>query len=279
MMVTNITTSLFSSPNRVVSWTNSHREYVVDNNNIRKGYLAPMNNTQENATLAEQPLEQTLEQKLASLQSENAELKARLANYEFHLQEKQSLIPGAGTGLYTRELIPAGRVVGEYTGIRSFRLLVPATGRYVMWQRNEQGLPKFLNQDTYILWLVDEEEDDQPWQGEYPELEMGLDGAMAGNLMRYANSHDEPNLEMFVTEDQHVVALSLRVIEPGEELYWDYHPGREKDFEIHPDHIETDLEQFVTVDDKGWVRLTEQALQIPQRRGGKKKKKRRRNKK
>ncbi|MTI13161.1 SET domain-containing protein-lysine N-methyltransferase [Sansalvadorimonas verongulae] len=219
--------------------------------------------------------EKPFQEKVASLQSEIAELRARLANYEFRLEEATSTIPGAGTGLFTRDFIPSGRVVGEYTGRKSFRLLVPSTGRYVMWQRDEQGMPHFLNKDTYILWLVDEEEDDEPWRGEYPGLEMGIDGTHSDNCMRYANSNDDPNLEMFVTEDQHVVAVSLRDIEPNQELFWDYHPGRDKDFEIVPDHIETDLEKFIIVDDKGCVRLTEQALQIPQERGGKKRKKRR----
>ncbi len=214
--------------------------------------------------------------KIASLQSEVSELRARLANYEFHLEDGQSGIEGAGTGLFTHSFIPTGRVVGEYTGVKSYRLLVPATGRYIMWQKDDQGMPHFLNQDTYILWLVDEDEDDDiPWCGEYPDLEMGIDGADNESPMRFANSNDDPNLEMFVTEDHHVMAISLRDIEPGEELFWDYHPGRDKDFAVNPDHIETDLEKFVTVDANGWVRLTEQALQIPQKRGGKKRKKHR----
>ncbi|MCL6270520.1 SET domain-containing protein-lysine N-methyltransferase [Sansalvadorimonas sp. 2012CJ34-2] len=208
-------------------------------------------------------------EKIISLQSEIAELKARLANYEFHLESGESQLDEAGTGLFTKNFIPAGRVVGEYTGRKSYRLLVPATGRYVMWQEDEQGQPHFLNQDTYILWLVDEEEDDQPWQGDYPELETGIDGAHCTSVMRYANSNDDPNLEMFVTENLHVVAVSLREIEPGEELFWDYHPGRDKDFSVVPDHIETDLERFVTVNEEGWVRLTQEALVIRQQRGGK----------
>ncbi len=211
---------------------------------------------------------------IASLQREVSELKARLANYEFRLHEGESKIEGAGTGLFTRDFIPSGRVVGEYTGVKSFRLLVPATGRYVMWQRDEQGLPHFLNQDTYILWLVDDD-DDEPWRGEYPDLEMGIDGRHSESPMRYANSADEPNLEMFVTDDQGVVAISLREVEPDSELFWDYHPGRDKDFGIVPDHIETDLEKYITVNDKGRVQLTDQALQIPTRRGGKKRKKKR----
>ena len=216
-----------------------------------------------------------VDERIISLQSEIAELKARLANYEFQLEKGKSQIEGAGDGLFTRDFIPGGRVVGEYTGLKSYRLLVPVTGRYVMWQKDEQGFPRFLNQDTYILWLVDEDEDDQPLTGDYPELEMGIDGAYCTSFMRYANSNDDPNMEMFVTDDQHVIALSVRDIEPGEELFWDYHPGRDKDFAVHPDHIETDLDRFVVVNEEGWVRLTQEALHIPPKRGGK----RRRNKK
>ncbi|CAM3577253.1 SET domain-containing protein [Parendozoicomonas haliclonae] len=226
--------------------------------------------------LSQPQSESAVEERLSQLQSQIAELKARLANYEFELAEGQSRLEGAGSGLFAKTFIPSGRVVGEYTGTESFRLLVPATGRYVMWQRDAQGQPHFLDKDTYILWLVDDEEDDQPWMGDYPEIESGIDGSVSGNLMRYANSNDEPNLEMFVTENQRVVAISLRDIEPEEELFWDYHPGRDKDFSIIPDHIETDLERFIRVSDDGQVRLTDQALQIPQKRGGKKRKKKRR---
>ncbi len=225
--------------------------------------------------LSPQLTELSVEDHLSLLQDQIAELKARLAHYEFELEEGTSAIEGAGTGLFTNSFIPSGCVVGEYSGTRSYRLLVPATGRYVMWQKDAQGKPRFLTEDTYILWLVDEDEDDRPWMGDYPEVETGIDGGVSGNVMRYANSDDEPNLEMFVTEDKRVMAISVREIEADKELFWDYHPGRDKDFSVTPDHIETELQRFITVTDKGWVRLTEQALQIPQKRGGKKNKKRR----
>ncbi len=230
-------------------------------------------NAMNSTDITREATDLTVDDRIVSLQSEIAELKARLANYEFQLDKGESQIKGAGTGLFTKNFIPAGRVVGEYTGMRSYRLLVPATGRYVMWQKDEQGFPRFLNQDTYILWLVDEEDDDHPWQGDYPDLEVGIDGAYCSSFMRYANSNDDPNLEMFVTDDQHVIALSVRDIEPGEELFWDYHPGRDKDFSTHPDHIEPDLERYVVVNEEGWVKLTQEALHVQPKRG------RRRNRK
>ncbi len=223
------------------------------------------------------PSKPTRTDRIKALQQQIQTLTERLAQYEFELEERPSAIAGAGSGLFTRTSIPSGRMVGEYTGVRAYRLLVPATGRYVMWHRNEDGQPTFLKQDTYILWLVDDEEDGRPWQGNYPEIETGIDGNIPGNLVRYANSDDEPNLEMFVTEDKRVMAISLREIDAEEELFWDYHPGREKDFSINPDHIETDFKRYITVTEKGWVRLTEQALVVPPKRGGKKRRRKRRS--
>lgn len=218
---------------------------------------------------------------ITELQAQIATLTARLSRYEFDLEEGPSQIEDGGCGLFTNSRIPSGSVVGEYIGTRTYRILIPATGRYVMWQRNEteekKGEPQFLKQDTYVLWLVDDEEDSHPWQGHYPEIEMGIDGNVPGNMVRFANSDDEPNLEMFVTEDKRVMAISLREVEAGEELFWDYHPGREKDFSITPDHIETDLKRYITVTDKGWVRLTEAALEVPQKRGGKRRRRNRRH--
>ncbi len=223
------------------------------------------------------PSKPTRTDRIKALQQQIQTLTERLAQYEFELEERPSVIAGAGSGLFTKTPIPSGRMVGEYTGVRAYRLLVPATGRYVMWHRNKDGQPTFLKQDTYILWLVDDEEDSRPWQGHYPEIETGIDGNIPGNLVRYANSDDEPNLEMFVTEDKRVMAISLREIDAEEELFWDYHPGREKDFSINPDHIETDFKRYITVTEKGWVRLTEQALEVPPKRGGKKRRRKRRS--
>jgi SET domain-containing protein len=74
-------------------------------------------------------------------------------------------------------------------------------------------------------------------------IERGIDAANGtSSLLSLVNSNDEPNISMVVTHDRRVFAVAMENILAGKELYWDYHPERDKDFEIDPDHIETDLE-------------------------------------
>ncbi len=212
----------------------------------------------------------SLRQKLEQVTAENQQLQSRLKRYEFDLIEGASRIEGAGKGLFTRDFIPSGSVVGEYSGRRAFRIEIPATGRYVMWHKDESGCPLFLDNDTYILWLVDEyefddeeEEDIEPdWENYTPVIEQGIDASDGGrSLLRLANSSDEPNLSMLVTHDRRVFAVAMEDILPGEELYWDYHPDRDKDFEVDPDHVEMDLDRYITVGRNGWIKLRRAAFE------------------
>lgn len=213
-----------------------------------------------------------LHQKLEQLMTENQQLESRLKRYEFELSTGKSRIEGAGKGLFTRDFIPSGSVVAEYAGRRAFRIAIPATKRHVMWHRDKRGYPLFLESDTYILWLVDEkyatdEEHDeaieQDWENYSPVIEYGIDAeGDEQSLLSLANSNDEPNLSMIVTHDRRVFAVAMEDILIGEELYWDYHPDRDKDFDLDPDYIEKDIDRYIMVERNGWITLRDEAFPL-----------------
>src|SRR5215469_546242 len=94
-------------------------------------------------------------------------------------------------GVYADELIPANRKVIEYTGERVNRREA---------KRRSEG--KF----TYLFAV------DNYWT---------LDGAVGGSGAEIINHSCEPNLVSRVMRG-HVLYMSLREIEPGEELLIDY---------------------------------------------------------
>ncbi|MCK5893287.1 MAG: SET domain-containing protein-lysine N-methyltransferase [Endozoicomonadaceae bacterium] len=213
-----------------------------------------------------------LRQKIEQLMAENQRLESRLKRYEFELSEGSSHIEGAGNGLFTRDFIPSGTIVAEYVGRRAFRIAIPATKRYVMWHRDRSGYPLFLKSDTYILWLVDEEHEfdeeydedaEQDWKNYSPVIEYGIDAEDdEQSLLSLVNSNDEPNLSMIVTHDRRVFAVAMEDILIGEELSWDYHPDRDKDFDLDPDHIEQDVDRYIMVERNGWVTLRDEAFPL-----------------
>jgi len=95
-------------------------------------------------------------------------------------------------GVYAEELIPAHRKVIEYTGERINRREAKRRGE---------------GDHTYLFTL------DKYWT---------LDGASGGSGAEIINHSCEPNLISRVMKG-HIIYLSLREIQPGEELLIDYH--------------------------------------------------------
>jgi uncharacterized protein len=96
-------------------------------------------------------------------------------------------------GVYATEFIPAGRKVIEYTGERINR-------RETKRRANEREL-------TYLFTL------DKYWT---------IDGAAGGSGAEYINHSCDPNLTSRIMKG-HILYMSLRDIQPGEELTIDYH--------------------------------------------------------
>jgi uncharacterized protein len=96
-------------------------------------------------------------------------------------------------GVYATEFIPAGRKVIEYTGERINR-------RETKRRANEREL-------TYLFTL------DKYWT---------IDGAAGGSGAEYINHSCDPNLTSRIMKG-HILYMSLRDIQAGEELTIDYH--------------------------------------------------------
>jgi SET domain-containing protein len=102
--------------------------------------------------------------------------------------------------VFALEAIPARRRVIEYIGER-----IPASEVDRRLQRKH----------VYVFWLTDH------W---------ALDGAVGGSGAQFINHSCDPNLYSYVGRG-HIYLTSLRRIEAGEELTFDYHledeePGR-----------------------------------------------------
>src|SRR5262249_25497463 len=95
-------------------------------------------------------------------------------------------------GVYAQERIPARRKVIEYTGERLNRR-----------EAKRRGEGKF----TYLFAL------NNYWT---------LDGAVGGSGAEIINHSCEPNLVTRIIKG-HILYVSLRTIQPGEELTVDYH--------------------------------------------------------
>ncbi|MBV8809664.1 MAG: SET domain-containing protein-lysine N-methyltransferase [Acidobacteriaceae bacterium] len=96
-------------------------------------------------------------------------------------------------GVYTAEFIPAHRKVIEYTGERI--------------SRRETKRRSESSQMVYLFTL------DNYWS---------LDGAVGGSGAEYINHSCDPNLVSRVTKG-HILYISRREIQAGEELTVDYH--------------------------------------------------------
>ncbi|MBM3775085.1 MAG: SET domain-containing protein-lysine N-methyltransferase [Acidobacteria bacterium] len=100
-------------------------------------------------------------------------------------------------GVYADERIPARRKVIEYTGERISRR-----------ETKRRGL---ASPRTYLFTL------DDYWT---------LDGAVGGSGAEYINHSCEPNLFTRIVHG-HILYMSKRPIEPGDELTVDYRFGRD----------------------------------------------------
>jgi hypothetical protein len=116
-------------------------------------------------------------------------------NPRYRVETGPSTVEGAGTGLFALETIPAGEVVGEYGGDRVDSL--------VRWLRLKNK--DYLMTTGITSLMVD--------AANRPEM-----------TMRYVNHHFDPaRLNLVRKEDGGTVYLvSTRVIEVGEELFFDY---------------------------------------------------------
>ena len=107
----------------------------------------------------------------------------------FRLEVAASRIQG--WGVFAGEAIPARRKVMEYTGER----LTP-----------EQAQERLLRPQHYLFVVNDD---------------LIVDGAVNGSGAQYINHSCDPNLRIRVAKG-HLLLMSLRAIEPGEELSYDY---------------------------------------------------------
>ncbi|MCS7025645.1 MAG: SET domain-containing protein-lysine N-methyltransferase [Bryobacteraceae bacterium] len=95
-------------------------------------------------------------------------------------------------GIYAAEHIPARRKVIEYTGEK--------ISRRETKRRDSRPLHYLFTLDKY--WTID--------------------GAVGGSGAEYINHSCEPNLRAVILKG-HILYMSLRDIQPGEELTIDYH--------------------------------------------------------
>jgi len=102
-------------------------------------------------------------------------------------------------GVFADELIPKRRKIMEYTGERC--------------SRRETKRRVFEREFNYMFTL------NSYWC---------IDGSTGGSGAEYVNHCCEPNIEARIVKE-HILYLSLRDIEPGEELTIDYRFGKDVD--------------------------------------------------
>lgn len=100
-------------------------------------------------------------------------------------------------GVFAEEFIPKRRKIMEYTGERC--------------NRRETKRRVFEREFNYMFTL------NSYWC---------IDGSVGGSGAEYVNHCCEPNVEARIVKD-HILYMSLRDIQPGEELTIDYHFGKD----------------------------------------------------
>ena len=100
-------------------------------------------------------------------------------------------------GVFAEEFIPRRRKIMEYTGERC--------------NRRETKRRVFEREFNYMFTL------NSYWC---------IDGSTGGSGAEYVNHCCEPNVEARIVKE-HILYMSLRDIEPGEELTIDYHFGKD----------------------------------------------------
>ena len=216
---------------------------------------------------------------LAAKDAEILKLKEQLAQIQQTTQKKtakpkairptvyadSSTLTAAGEGLYAGEFIESGTQIGEYTGERVYRLKVPATGRYVVWHKDDQGQPVFLDRDYHTVWISDP-------NSKRNQTQEGVD---AGDMdsskcpLRLMNHSSDFNVQIMVSMDNRIFAIAAKDIQEGHELFWNYDMERDNLFDLtenqqhameRQDHIEPNPARYVKVDPvTGDVSLTPRA--------------------
>ena len=111
------------------------------------------------------------------------------------LQVRRS--PIHGRGVYAKAFIPAGTRLVEYRG------------EHISHEEGDERYPWYDDEPYHtFLFMLDDE--------------TVVDGARGGNLSRWINHSCDPNCES-ITEDGHIYIDSIRDIQPGEEITFDYH--------------------------------------------------------
>jgi SET domain-containing protein len=109
-----------------------------------------------------------------------------------HLQVKESLIPGAGMGLFARRKIKKNERIGRYKGP-------------IYTRKAARSIPK-ENQIYKMATLGN----------------CVVDGSRMDNHMRWLNHSLDPNAAAIVYDDRIIWIKALKSIEPGEEIYIKY---------------------------------------------------------
>jgi len=122
-----------------------------------------------------------------------------MARKSFRVRQRLALRRSGihGRGVFAREHIPAGTRLIEYTGER------------ITQEEGDRRYP--WDDSTPYHTLLFTVEDD-----------LLVDGGVGGNVSRWINHSCDPNCTS-VIEDRRIYIDSLRDIEPGEELTFDYH--------------------------------------------------------
>ena len=187
------------------------------------------------------------------------------------LRSDVSGITQAGQGLYAGEPIESGTRLGEYTGEKVYRQLIPTTGRYALWKRERSGQIIFLDNDFHTVWI----EDSSKRKGQVQE---GIDAKNKDDTecpLKLMNHHSMHNVKLIVTDDGRIFAIASRDIREGEELFWNYSMNRKDLFDLprekqhllqQQDHIETHPSVYVAFDrTTGNTRLTARSRQYNSR--------------
>ena len=111
--------------------------------------------------------------------------------------------PMQGLGAFATRFIPAGTRLIEYAGER----LTPA--------ESEARYPDVPGERHHTFLFAIEDEVDGEW------IEVVVDAAVNGNEARFINHSCEPNCDA-VVEDARIWIDTIRDVQPGEELAYDY---------------------------------------------------------
>jgi SET domain-containing protein len=133
-------------------------------------------------------------------------------NLESSLEIKTSLIPKSGNGVFAKNKLEAGIVLGAYKGKFITEAEYDALVKKDLWQ--------------YVMWFKDCA---KQYSGKY----VGVDGREEGSIATRIN-YAPPKFQNVKFEKlcnpPYVLVRTLRAIDAGEELYIDYGPYYDYEF-------------------------------------------------